>query len=64
MSYSDFLKAITPYNYGPIKSGDEYLEKHGERIKKVLALADANSDGKISFTEFFFFVSVLQLPKA
>lgn len=63
MSYADFLKAQTPYNYGQIKNTDDYCEKHGDRINKVLQFADSNNDGKISFTEFFFFVSVLQLPK-
>ena len=52
---------LTPYNYGEIKSGKEYIDEHKERIGKVLHLADANDDGQISFTEFFFFVTVLQV---
>ena len=62
MSYEDFVRLLTPYNYGEIKSGKEYINEHKERIGKVLHLADANDDGQISFTEFFFFVTVLQVP--
>mgnify|MGYP000197167771 CR=1 FL=1 len=59
MTYGDFFRALTPYNYGVIKSNAEYLEKFKDRVGKVLHLADADADGVISFTEFFFFVTVL-----
>ena len=62
MSYGDMLRALTPYNYGEIKDTKEYLEKHGDRISQVLHYADADNDGTISFTEFFFFTLILQLP--
>ena len=59
MSYIDFLRAMTPYNYGEIKDGKEYLEIHKDKLKEVFALADPDGDGSISFTEFFFFVTIL-----
>jgi Ca2+-binding EF-hand superfamily protein len=59
MTYGDFFRALTPYNYGEIKSNAEYLEKFKDRVGKVLHLADADADGVISFTEFFFFMTVL-----
>jgi len=59
MTYTDMLRALTPYNYGEIKDSKEYLEKHGDKIKKVLNLADADNDGTIDFTEFFFFITIL-----
>jgi Ca2+-binding EF-hand superfamily protein len=59
MTYSDFFKALTPYNYGEIKNNKEYIEKFAKRVEKVLHIADADGDGVISFTEFFFFVTVL-----
>lgn len=62
MTYGDFFRALTPYNYGEIKSNAQYLEKFKDRVGKVLHLADADADGVISFTEFFFFMTVLQLP--
>jgi Ca2+-binding EF-hand superfamily protein len=59
MTYGDFFRALTPYNYGEIKSNKEYIEKFKSRVDKVLKLADADGDGFISFTEFFFFVTIL-----
>jgi hypothetical protein len=62
MTYGDFFRALTPYNYSEIKSNQEYIDKFIEKVGKVLHLADSDGDGVISFTEFFFFVTVLQLP--
>lgn len=59
MSYSDFFRALTPYNYTEIKSNKAYFEKYNPDILKV---ADVNGDGVISFPEFFFFITILQLP--
>lgn len=36
-----------------------YLKEHAPRI---LTRVDANKDGEISFTEFFFFMLLLQIP--
>ena len=32
MTYGDFFRALTPYNYGEIKSNAEYLEKFKDRV--------------------------------
>ena len=64
MSYADFLRTITPYNFGEIPSDDfiqGYVDKNAPEIFK---LVDANKDGQISFTEFFFFMLLLQIPPA
>ena len=65
MTYVDFLKAVTPYNYSDMKSKDEiqkYLEVYGSRINKVMKIADPDGDGSIDFTEFLFFMTILQIP--
>ena len=62
MAYSDILRALTPYNYGEIKDTKEYMEKYSSKVGAILHLADADGDGTISFTEFFFFITILQLP--
>lgn len=59
MSYSDFFRALTPYNYTELKDNKAYFEKFKPDVLKV---ADANSDGVISFPEFIFFITILQLP--
>jgi len=59
MSYSDFFRALTPYNYTEIKDNKSYFEKFKPDILRV---ADSNNDGVISFPEFFFFITILQLP--
>jgi len=59
MSYADFFRALTPYNYTEIKDNKAYFEKFKPDVLKV---ADANGDGVISFPEFVFFITVLQLP--
>lgn len=58
MSYKDFLHAMTPYCYTPyFEDTDEYLKEHKPAI---LAKVDADGDGTISFTEYFFFLVLLQ----
>ena len=59
MSYADFFRALTPYNYTEFKDNKAYFEKYQPEVLKV---ADANNDGSISFPEFFFFITILQLP--
>ena len=57
MSYKDFLHAMTPYCYTPyFEDGDEYLKEHKPDI---LSQVDADGDGTISFTEYFFFLVLL-----
>ena len=59
MSYADFFRALTPYNYTEIKDMKGYFEKFKPDI---LTVADTNSDGYISFPEFLFFITILQMP--
>lgn len=59
MSYADFFRALTPYNYTEMKDNKAYFEKFKPDVLKV---ADANNDGVISFPEFLFFITILQLP--
>lgn len=61
MTYLDFFRALTPYNYTGFRDNKDYFEKYSPDILKV---ADANGDGVISFTEFFFFVTILQMPES
>lgn len=49
---------MTPYNYSEIKDTKWYFEKYNPQI---LALADADHDGYITFTEFFFFLTIYQI---
>ena len=59
MTYQDILRCITPYNYGEIKSSEEqkeYLELYGKQIHDLLKFADADGNGTISFTEYYFFL--------
>jgi Ca2+-binding EF-hand superfamily protein len=60
MSYSDFFKALTPYNYTSVKDMDDYFK---ENTISALKLADVNGDGVIDFTEFFFFITIMQIPE-
>ena len=57
MSYKDFLHAMTPYCYTPFfEDSEEYLKEHKPAI---LEKVDADGDGTISFTEYFFFLVLL-----
>jgi calcium uptake protein 1, mitochondrial len=59
MSYKDFLRAMTPFCYKPFfEGGAEYVEK---QMPSIIKRVDADNDGLISFTEFFFFLVLLQL---
>lgn len=58
MTYSDFLRAVTPYCHTAYFEGtDEYLK---ENTPEILKLVDADGDGDISFTEYVFFLVLLQ----
>ena len=59
MSYKDFLHAMTPYCYTAFfedEDVDAYLKDHRPSILKKV---DADGDGTISFTEYFFFLVLL-----
>ena len=59
MTYKDFLRAMTPYCFTPFfEDTDDYLK---ENKIDVLTKVDADNDGTISFTEFFFFLVLLQI---
>lgn len=60
MTYKDFLHVMTPYCFTPFfEDAEEYLKEH--KID-ILQKVDADRDGTISFTEFFFFLVLLQIP--
>ena len=49
---------MTPYDYTPyFEDQDEYFKDHKPDILKQV---DADGDGTISFTEYFFFLVLLQ----
>lgn len=52
MTPSDFFKSVIPYNYSENRK-NRLLEKYRSL---VFELADANRDGRISFSEYMFFV--------
>jgi len=59
MTYSDFYKAVTPYNYAPAQNVEEYFK----RFKPItMNIIDADSSGCLTFTEFFFFILIMQIP--
>jgi len=60
MSYADFFKALTPYNYTEMREMSSYFENNEIA---ALKLADVNGDGVIDFTEFFFFITIMQIPE-
>ena len=60
MTYKNFLHAMTPYCQTPVFEGaDDYLK---DNTPAILARVDVNGDNLISFTEFFFFLVLLQVP--
>ena len=65
MSYADFLRTLTPFNYRDIKSKEEieaYIQKHGDHVKTIMNIADPDGDGTVDYTEFMFFIIFTQLP--
>jgi hypothetical protein len=59
MTYQDFYKAVTPYNYAPAHDVDGYFKRFEP---KSMTIIDADSSGLITFTEFFFFILMMQIP--
>ena len=48
---------MTPFCYTPaFEGGEDYLK---ENTPEVLKMVDADGDGVISFTEYFFFLTLL-----
>ena len=56
MSYAEFFKALTPYNYKSGQTMEKYMKDNKERVDHILQIADVDKNGQISFTEFFFFI--------
>ncbi len=61
MSYADFLITMTPYNQKSLIDHKEIEEYLKEKTPRILKFADTDGDGCISFTEFFFFLSIFQM---
>lgn len=65
MSYKEFFNALCPYNYAKVSDNNgNYFENNEKSIDKIMRIADVDKDGLISFSEFFFFVLVVQTPEA
>jgi hypothetical protein len=60
MNYAEFLAALTPFNYKAPKDYKNYFSKYGDLVKTMMAVADVDGNGQISFCEFFFFVLFMQ----
>ena len=60
MSYAEFLKSLTPFNYNVPKAYKNYFAKYASNVEGILHVADVDKNGQISFTEFFFFVLFMQ----
>lgn len=63
MSYEDFFKALTPYNYQKPKDNSDYFDKFQAQVNEIMKIADVDGDGQISFAEFYFFVLLCQTPE-
>jgi hypothetical protein len=63
MSIGDFMKCITPFNYSKSdheEESAEYLKNHVPKI--LIKICDANNSGTISYTEFVFYLTLMQTP--
>ncbi|OMJ83050.1 hypothetical protein SteCoe_16081 [Stentor coeruleus] len=58
MTPADLFKALTPFNYSAATNYNFFKEREILIIKAV----DANRDGKVSFSEYFFFIVLLSTP--
>lgn len=59
MSFQDFYKAVTPYCYASKQDPEEYFKRFQP---KTIQIIDADNSGELSFTEFFFFILLMQIP--
>ena len=60
MSYHDFLRAMTAYTYSPKFEAEDVANYLKDNKPEILKIVDADGDGTISFTEYFFFLVLLQ----
>jgi hypothetical protein len=60
MSFAEFLHALTPYQHNELKNNSaKFLES---KKPAILTLVDADNSGTVSYAEFFFFITLLQMP--
>ena len=61
MTVADFMKCITPFNYSNLEGeAGKYLEKHPPKV--LVRICDSNNSGTISYTEFVFYLTLMQTP--
>ena len=61
MSIADFMKCITPFNYSNLEGdAEDYLKENPPNV--LIAICDANNSGTISYTEFVFYLTLMQTP--
>jgi len=56
------LRSVTPYNYRKPVDKEEFYKKYKSEVDHVMKVADVDSDGMVSFNEFFFFVLIANIP--
>jgi Ca2+-binding EF-hand superfamily protein len=64
MTPRDFVRSITPFNFRG-DNADPFADE-GQlpaAFARVMAVADPNGDGRISFPEYVFFTSLLSIPR-
>jgi len=61
MSYADLLHCLTPYNNAEYNnSAEEYLK---DITPSIFEFADNDRSGTIDYSEFFFFMSLMQISE-
>ncbi len=64
MTPRDFVRSITPFTSRGGDSADPFADAPlPAAFARVMAIADPNGDGRISFPEYVFFTSLLSIPR-